>query len=92
MSVNPGFGGQKFIPSSLDKIRKLKELIASNNNKARIEIDGGISPENLREVLMAGAEIIVAGSAIFDPRKDASEAVRELKGIAEQQLRDGSIH
>ena len=92
MTVNPGFGGQKFIPSSLDKIRKLRELIASNNYKARIEVDGGIGPENLREVLMAGAEIIVAGSAIFDPRKDASEAVRELKGIAEQQLRDRSIH
>jgi ribulose-phosphate 3-epimerase len=92
MTVNPGFGGQKFIPSSLDKIRKLSELIASNKYNARIEIDGGIGPENLREVLMAGAEIIVAGSAIFDPRKDASEAVRELKGIAEQHLRDRSIH
>ena len=92
MTVNPGFGGQKLIPSSLDKIRKLRQLIASNNHSARIEIDGGIGPENLREALKAGAEIIVAGSAIFDPRKDASEAVREFKGIAEQQMRDRSIH
>ena len=69
MTVNPGFGGQKFIPSSLDKIRKLRELIASNEYKARIEVDGGIGPENLRDVLIAGAEIIVAGSAIFNPRK-----------------------
>jgi ribulose-phosphate 3-epimerase len=92
MTVNPGFGGQKFIPSSLDKIRKLREIIASNNYGVRIEVDGGIGPENLQDVLMAGAEIIVAGSAIFDSGKDASEAAREFKGIAEQQMRDRSIH
>jgi ribulose-phosphate 3-epimerase len=84
MTVNPGFGGQKFIPSSLDKIKRLKELIESNGYKTRIEVDGGIGPENLREVLDAGAEIIVAGSAIFSAPQDASEAVREFKGIAEQ--------
>jgi ribulose-phosphate 3-epimerase len=86
MTVNPGFGGQKFIPSSLDKIRRLKEIIASNECQARIEVDGGIGPENLKQVLSAGAEIIVAGSAIFDAHKGASEAVRELKGIAERQM------
>ncbi|HTY62132.1 MAG TPA: ribulose-phosphate 3-epimerase [Acidobacteriota bacterium] len=91
MTVNPGFGGQKFIPSSLKKIRKLREFIASNGYNARIEIDGGIGSENLREVLLAGAEIIVAGSAIFNPRMDATEAVRELKGIAEQQMNDMKV-
>jgi ribulose-phosphate 3-epimerase len=92
MTVNPGFGGQKFIPSSLNKIKNLREIIASNDYKTRIEIDGGIGPENLRDALVAGAEIIVAGSAIFDPNKDASEAVRELKGIADQQLRDPKVN
>jgi ribulose-phosphate 3-epimerase len=92
MTVNPGFGGQKFIPSSLNKIKKLRELIASNGYKTRIEIDGGIGAENLGDVLVAGAEIIVAGSAVFNPRKDASEAVRELKGIASQQLRDLKVN
>jgi ribulose-phosphate 3-epimerase len=88
MTVNPGFGGQKFIPSSLDKIRRLRKIIASNEYPARIEIDGGIGSENLKEVIAAGAEIIVSGSAIFNAQKDASEAVRELRRIAEQQTRD----
>jgi ribulose-phosphate 3-epimerase len=87
MTVNPGFGGQNFIPSSLDKIRKLRKIIESNEYHARIEIDGGIGPENLKDVISAGAEIIVMGSAIFDARKDASKAVREIRGIAERQMR-----
>ncbi len=84
MTVNPGFGGQNFIPSTLRKIRKLRDTIASNSYRARIEVDGGIGPENLDEVLAAGAEIIVAGSAIFGPDQDASQVVREMKGIAER--------
>ncbi len=87
MTVNPGFGGQHFIPSTLRKIRKLRETIASNGYRARIEVDGGIGPENLDDVLAAGAEIIVAGSAIFAADKDPSEAVREMKGIAERHSR-----
>jgi len=83
MTVNPGFGGQKFIPSSLDKIRKLQKIIASNKYSARIEVDGGIGSENLKDVIAAGAEIIVAGSAVFSAQKDASQAVRDLKAIAE---------
>lgn len=84
MTVNPGFGGQKFIPSMLKKIQRLRESIVSNNYRIRIEVDGGIGPSNLHDVLTAGAEIIVTGSAIFSSQKDASEAVREMKGIAEQ--------
>ena len=87
MTVSPGFGGQKFIPSMVDKIRKLRDFIASNDYRARIEVDGGIGPDNLPDVLAAGAEIIVAGTSIFRSQKDASEAVREMKGIAERHVR-----
>jgi len=87
MTVNPGFGGQQFVPSTLRKIRNLRETISSNDYRAGIEVDGGIGPGNLDEVLAAGAEIIVAGSAIFGHDKGASEAVREIKGIAERQSR-----
>lgn len=83
MTVNPGFGGQVFIPSTLPKIRKLRHQITSNGCRARIEVDGGIGPENLNEVLTAGAEVIVSGSAIFNAR-DPSEALREMKAIAER--------
>jgi ribulose-phosphate 3-epimerase len=77
MSVNPGFGGQKFIPSSLDKLRRLRELINLRGAGARIEIDGGIGPDNVAAVVAAGAEILVAGSAIFGAA-DPGEAVREM--------------
>jgi ribulose-phosphate 3-epimerase len=66
MSVNPGFGGQSFIPSSLDKIRRLKAMIAERGSKAQIEVDGGIDARNVRDVAAAGGEVIVAGSAVFD--------------------------
>ncbi len=91
MTVNPGFGGQKFIPSMLKKIQRLKECIVSNNYRIRIEVDGGIGPSNLHDVLTAGAEIIVTGSAVFSSQKDASEAVREMRGIAERQMRNLEI-
>jgi ribulose-phosphate 3-epimerase len=81
MTVNPGFGGQIFIPSMLKKISRLHETIVLNQYDIRIEVDGGIGPENIADVLAAGADIIVVGSAIFNPKKDASVAVRDLKGI-----------
>ncbi len=65
MSVNPGFGGQKYIPSSLDKIKALKELKDSRNPKLEIEIDGGITLENIKTVTDAGVELVVAGSSVF---------------------------
>ena len=65
MSVNPGFGGQKFISTSLEKVRNLKALIESKGLEARIEIDGGMGPDNIREAVESGVEMVVAGSAIF---------------------------
>ena len=77
MSVNPGFGGQKFIPTSLDKLRRLRRMIDERGLPVRIEIDGGIDAGNIREVTEAGADIIVAGSAVFGSGKP-TEAVKEL--------------
>ena len=65
MSVNPGFGGQKFIPESLERLRRLRRMIDERGLKTRIEIDGGIDADNIAEVAAAGAEIVVSGSAIF---------------------------
>ncbi len=78
MSVNPGFGGQEFIPESLDKVRRLRKMIDERGLKTRVEIDGGINSENIAEVTGAGAEIIVSGSAIFGA-KDPAVALRELR-------------
>ena len=65
MTVNPGFGGQQFIPYTLQKIKDLKDMLKKTGNKADIEVDGGIKTDNVRQVLEAGANIIVAGSAVF---------------------------
>jgi ribulose-phosphate 3-epimerase len=81
MSVNPGFSGQKFIPASLDKLRRLRDLIRMKSSQARIEIDGGISPKNAAEVVAAGAEILVAGSAVFGAENPA-EALKEMLRVA----------
>lgn len=78
MSVNPGFGGQKFIPYTLEKIRRLCQMLRSRGLDVDIEVDGGVGPENVREVLAAGANIIVAGSAVF--KGDAAENVRRMLG------------
>ncbi len=78
MSVNPGFGGQEFIPESLDKVRRLRKMIDERGLKTRIEIDGGINADNIAEVAGAGAEIIVAGSAIFGA-PDPAVALRQLR-------------
>lgn len=65
MTVNPGFGGQKFIPYTIEKIRKLRFMCNERGLSTRIEVDGGITPDNVKEVLTAGADVIVAGSAVF---------------------------
>lgn len=77
MSVNPGFGGQSFIPTSVDKLRRLKRMIDDRGLETRIEIDGGIDGDNIAEIVESGAEIIVAGSAVYG-RGNATESVREL--------------
>ncbi|MDQ2976928.1 MAG: ribulose-phosphate 3-epimerase [Acidobacteriota bacterium] len=78
MSVNPGFGGQRFIATSVDKVRRLRRMIEDRKLDTRIEIDGGIDKENIATVVAAGAEIIVAGSAIFGSQ-DPEAAVRGLR-------------
>jgi len=80
MSVNPGFGGQKFIYQTLPKVRKLKEMIALANAGALIEVDGGVGLQNAEALLQAGVDVLVAGVSIFradDPR----EVIRQMKGI-----------
>ncbi|PSF05233.1 ribulose-phosphate 3-epimerase [Marinobacter fuscus] len=79
MSVNPGFGGQKFIPGTLDKLREARKKIDASNYNIRLEIDGGVKVDNIREIAEAGADTFVAGSAIFNtPDYRATiEAMRE---------------
>lgn len=79
MSVNPGFGGQKFIPATLDKVRKLGTMRNERRANFRIEIDGGVSLETVGEIARAGAEILVAGNAVFgtgDPGKNVAQLLR----------------
>ncbi len=82
MTVNPGFGGQKFIPYSLDKIRDLKAMIEKKGLTTDIEVDGGIRLDNLREVLAAGANVIVAGSAVF--KGNIAENIQDFHRIMEE--------
>ncbi len=66
MSVNPGFGGQSFIPHTLDKLRAVRKLIDESGRDIRLEVDGGVKVDKIREIAEAGADMFVAGSAIFD--------------------------
>jgi ribulose-phosphate 3-epimerase len=78
MSVNPGFGGQKFIPGALAKIKKLVAMRAARGLNFRIEVDGGVTLETIGEVVRAGAEIMVAGNAVFGSKGDAKQNVQKL--------------
>ena len=80
MSVNPGFGGQKFIPSMVDKVRKLKELLVRTGSKALIEVDGGVNRETGRLLVDAGADVLVAGSAVFNAT-DPKEEIIALRNL-----------
>ncbi|MBP6455306.1 MAG: ribulose-phosphate 3-epimerase [Chitinophagaceae bacterium] len=80
MSVNPGFGGQAFIPQTLDKIKKLKAEITRRNLSVLIEIDGGVTLENAREICAAGADVLVAGNTVFSAA-DPTKMIEELKNI-----------
>jgi ribulose-phosphate 3-epimerase len=77
MSVNPGFGGQKFIPAATEKIRRLRRIIQDRGLKAQIEVDGGVDVGNIRSLVEAGAEVLVAGSAVFG-HGDPEAAARRL--------------
>lgn len=86
MSVNPGFGGQKFIPSTLDKIRAVKQRVLESGYDIRIEIDGGVKVDNIREIADAGADMFVAGSAIFskDDYRNVIDQMRdELSSLSQ---------
>jgi ribulose-phosphate 3-epimerase len=78
MSVNPGFGGQKFIDSSINKIKRLRKMIDDREIDAEIEVDGGITAENVSTVVKAGADVIVAGYAIFS-KPNITEAIKEIR-------------
>jgi ribulose-phosphate 3-epimerase len=94
MSVNPGFGGQEFIPFSLDKIRQAAELRADLGLHFKIEVDGGVAPETIESVVEAGADLLVAGSAVFDsgqPERDA-RALLQMAREAEQRRQGQNFH
>jgi ribulose-phosphate 3-epimerase len=79
MSVNPGFGGQKFIPYTLDKIKQLRKMIDERGLKVHIEIDGGVTVENAASIIAAGADVLVAGNTVFksaDPKKTIAQLKR----------------
>lgn len=78
MSVNPGFGGQHFIPNTFEKIKALSALIEKKGATTQIEIDGGVTPENAADLVRAGANILVAGSAVFES-PDPKKTIQELK-------------
>jgi Pentose-5-phosphate-3-epimerase len=78
MSVNPGFGGQSFIPSALPKLREARRRIESSGRDIRLEVDGGVKPENIAEIARAGADTFVAGSAIFG-QKDRKAVFRRMR-------------
>jgi ribulose-phosphate 3-epimerase len=82
MSVNPGFGGQSYIPSSTAKIRKLRQLMRECESAALVEVDGGVNAQTIREVVVAGADVLVAGSAVFNDRKSVAENLSDLRKAA----------
>jgi ribulose-phosphate 3-epimerase len=80
MSVNPGFGGQRFIEHSLDKTKRLRDLVERTGSKALIEIDGGVNRETGKLLVEAGADVLVAGSAVFGA-KDPAEEIKFLRSL-----------
>jgi ribulose-phosphate 3-epimerase len=90
MSVNPGFGGQGYIPSSTDKIRRLRQMLDAIGSTALLEVDGGIKPDNAAEVVAAGADVLVAGSAIFGGAGTVAENVAAFRA-ALRDTPDGAV-
>jgi ribulose-phosphate 3-epimerase len=80
MSVNPGFGGQKFIPNVLNKVGDLKKIISERNYDCKIEIDGGVGPENIKELSDAGVDMFVCGSSVFGS-KNRADVIKKMKEL-----------
>jgi ribulose-phosphate 3-epimerase len=91
MSVNPGFGGQSFIPSTLDKLREARKIIDDSGRDIRLEIDGGVKVDNIREIAEAGADTFVAGSAIFGAKNDSDANVYDtvVKAMRDELAKSG---
>ncbi|MGQ9457590.1 MAG: ribulose-phosphate 3-epimerase [Anaerolineae bacterium] len=83
MTVNPGFGGQPFLPGSLDKIRRLAQRLREGGFSVDLEVDGGITPETALQVVRAGANVLVAGSAVFEAKEGVAAAIARLRQAAE---------
>ena len=88
MSVNPGFGGQSFIPAALEKLRAARKIIDASGRNIRLEIDGGVKVENIAEIAAAGADTFVAGSAIFG-NDDYAGVIEEMRKALKQVTREG---
>ncbi len=81
MSVNPGFGGQKYISSSTAKVRRLRQMLDEIGSEAELEIDGGVNPQTIPEIVEAGATVLVAGSAIFNQKASIAENIQTLRTL-----------
>jgi len=81
MSVNPGFGGQSFIRATLPKIADIRKILADRNPSAELEVDGGINADNAREIVKAGADILVAGNSVFRAKEGISRALQRLREV-----------
>lgn len=86
MSVNPGFGGQKFIYQTIPKIKRLKDMITIKNTRTKIEIDGGVGLQNAQQLLLAGADVLVAGSSVFKSA-DPTQTIRQMKELGSEVLK-----
>jgi len=87
MTVNPGFGGQRFLPYTLEKVQRLRKVIQHKGLSAKIEVDGGVSLENVPDLVRSGAQILVVGSQIFGD-SDPAAALKKLKSLAERSAVD----
>ncbi len=81
MTVNPGFGGQEFIPEMLPKIMQLKQILVQRGLSCDIEVDGGINAETIPQVVQAGANLLVAGSSVYNHKESVEEAIKKLRGL-----------
>ena len=82
MSVNPGFGGQSFIPNTIGKIEQVRRMLADNGLTAKLEVDGGIGPDNAEDVVTAGARVLVAGSAVYSSVDGVASAIKAIRDAA----------